>query len=306
MHYEIVTVTPELAKEWLQVAKINRKIRPGYIEFLRKEIEQGRWEFTAEAIRFDVNGDLIDGQHRLNAIIQANSPVTLLIVRGLSPKVFYKIDTGMNRTLADTTGVPAKLVQIYSVLLDVSRGSGLRKSSNDILVMHQYLGAIALSLLQHSGANRKFYGAAPMRAAAVLSIKAGQPKDYVLALYKNLVAHQYSNIPPIAEVLTRQYEDNRIRLGKYRAGESSSRVAVFLLGMYIYDESNRDRKQLLIERKRDHYLDLCRHIVTETLSIDVPHLGAESAEKKYKRTLRENTKLREALVQKREIDDQGD
>lgn len=306
MKSEIITVSPEMAKQWLSKVKVNRKMRIKYVDFLSEEIKKGRFIYTGDPIRFDIEGYLIDGQHRLSAIIQSNIPVTLSVIEGLSPDSFYKIDTGISRSLSDTTGISQKLVEIYGVLLDVARGSAtFRKSSNDLLMLHHHLGAIGLLILQNSY-NRKFYASAPMKAATVLSIKTGQPKEFVLKLYRNLVTHQYSDIPPVAEVLTRRYEDASPRLFKGKVGRSSLRIERFLLGMYIYDENNSNRKKILLEDKREYYLGLCRHTVIEALSVDVPHLGAENPEKVKERLLKENIKLKEKLVQRREVQERPD
>jgi len=65
-----------------------------------------KWKENGESIKFQqANGDgierLLDGQHRLAAVIRINKPIKMLVVRNLPPEVFYTIDAGRKRTAAD-------------------------------------------------------------------------------------------------------------------------------------------------------------------------------------------------------------
>ncbi|GGQ53922.1 hypothetical protein GCM10010195_06630 [Kitasatospora griseola] len=64
-------------------------------------IIRGEWKLTHQGIAFDENGALVDGQHRLHAIIEANVSVKMLVVYGLSEDVFPVLDSGKSRSAAD-------------------------------------------------------------------------------------------------------------------------------------------------------------------------------------------------------------
>lgn len=302
----LITVTPEIAKEWLGKKTENRKIRIGYVEALSRAIEEGHFLYTGDPIKFDINGNLMDGQHRLSAIVKSNMPLSLEVIEGLPPETYHVIDMGMSRTLADSTGLNnTKLVQIYSVMLDVLRGSSLRKTAFDILALNEDLGVIALALLQHCGTNRKFFGSASIRAAAVIAIKSGQPQDYVFKVYKNLI--YFHDDPPLVGVLHRYYNDHPMRLMRQKVGESTTRIRAFVLGMCVFDKSNQERRNLInISNKREnYYLSLCKNIVISSLSIEVPKLS-NVTDRKYEQVLKENIKLKEKLIYRREINDLSD
>lgn len=61
----------------------------------------GVWKMNGDTIRFNGNGDLIDGQHRLNACVQAAQPFDTYVVRGLEHDSFDTIDQGKKRTIGD-------------------------------------------------------------------------------------------------------------------------------------------------------------------------------------------------------------
>lgn len=102
MKAEVITITPELASNMLMMNKTNRSINKDRVLFYKKIIEKGDWMLNGESIKFSINGDLIDGQHRLNAIISAKRPIETLVISGLDHDAFKTIDTGKTRSAGDT------------------------------------------------------------------------------------------------------------------------------------------------------------------------------------------------------------
>lgn len=58
-----------------------------------------QWLCTGQPIVIDSHGDVIDGQHRLLAVILADVCVRYLVVEGIDPSARMAIDTGLTRTL---------------------------------------------------------------------------------------------------------------------------------------------------------------------------------------------------------------
>src|SRR5207302_6854563 len=102
---EIVTITPELAQEWLDRGGTNRKITRRRIEAMTAAIQHGEWRLTGEAIKLDADGRVRDGQNRLHAIVEAGIPVRSVVARGVSEEAFDVMDTGRPRTAADVLGI---------------------------------------------------------------------------------------------------------------------------------------------------------------------------------------------------------
>ena len=50
---EIMTITPELAQEWLDRGGNNRKVTRRRIEAMTAAIQRGEWQLTGEAIKLD-------------------------------------------------------------------------------------------------------------------------------------------------------------------------------------------------------------------------------------------------------------
>lgn len=102
MQTEILFVTPEVASKWLESrSEDQRRVSDIHVTFLAREIEEGRWELNGDAIRFDDSGRLVDGQHRLEAVVRANKGIKTLVVRNLSHTAMAVIDTGKRRNISD-------------------------------------------------------------------------------------------------------------------------------------------------------------------------------------------------------------
>jgi hypothetical protein len=99
--FEFKEVSPEYAQELLNLSLGNRKLSEDYILSLAVAMETGKWVSEASEIVLDEDNALIDGHHRLNAIIAYGKPVTLAIKRGVPAQARGVIDTGRGRNIAD-------------------------------------------------------------------------------------------------------------------------------------------------------------------------------------------------------------
>lgn len=98
---ELVTVTPELAEEWLGKNTRNRPLRHAKIDQYARDMAAGRWQVTGEAIKFGTDGRLLDGQNRLHAVIKSGATVQLLVVYGVNPSAQDVMDSGAARAASD-------------------------------------------------------------------------------------------------------------------------------------------------------------------------------------------------------------
>lgn len=132
--FGIETVTPKLASAWLKLNRQNRPLARGTVRNYADEIRAGHWMLNGEAIKFDWNGHLVDGQHRLGAIVMAEMPIATLVIRGLDPEAFKTIDTGKVRSSADVLALrgikyAGELATAYRLLY---RYMGLGRSKSRI------------------------------------------------------------------------------------------------------------------------------------------------------------------------------
>lgn len=100
-HHEIVNVSPEMAKEWLKQNTCNRPLNTPTAKLYAQDMRAGRWVYNGEDLIFADDGALLNGQHRLTAIIIAETAVTMGIKRGLPRASFATMDAGRARTAGD-------------------------------------------------------------------------------------------------------------------------------------------------------------------------------------------------------------
>lgn len=91
-HTQIIDLTPDLAEECLLANTHNRPIRERHVEKLTGAIQRGEWKFNGDSIRFDKHGTLLDGQHRLWAVVMSGATVRVVLAVGLEPEVQLTID----------------------------------------------------------------------------------------------------------------------------------------------------------------------------------------------------------------------
>jgi hypothetical protein len=99
----VEVVTPELARFWLEHHnKINRPVRSKKVAEYGRQMVEKEFLTTGEPIIFDWDEQMVNGQHRLLALVETGLTLTFVVVRGVDPAVRDVVDTGIKRTLGDT------------------------------------------------------------------------------------------------------------------------------------------------------------------------------------------------------------
>lgn len=122
LDYEVIDVGPEGARAMLEQNSHNRTMRPEYVRKLAAAMERGEWTVNGEPVQIAEDGTLLNGQHRLNAIVESGVTVPLLVIRGLPISSQMTMDTGLRRNLSDvlalhgeseTANLGAMLAMLY-------------------------------------------------------------------------------------------------------------------------------------------------------------------------------------------------
>jgi hypothetical protein len=151
MTFELETIDREKAQEYIGKNVANRPPSKAHLDLLIGRQKRGEWKTNGDSIRFDTDGNLRDGQHRLHMVMLTGMPIEAVVIRGIDPESFDTLDTGKNRSIFDVLSIrkepEAKLLSLalpwtYRYLYD--RMSGRIES-------HQLLLAV---LEDHQGLHK--------------------------------------------------------------------------------------------------------------------------------------------------------
>lgn len=100
---QFMTITPALAQVWYEARNpANRAISKATIKSYSTDLQSGSFILNpADAICFDWNAVLINGQHRLKSCIDTGISFDALVVFNCDPDSFRVMDSGRKRTSAD-------------------------------------------------------------------------------------------------------------------------------------------------------------------------------------------------------------
>ena len=102
---EVEEITPVRAEQYLDTMRANRKLSSQRVSQLANQMREGLWVFDGSPIRFNEDGELVDGQHRMWAIIESERPAEFLVLRGVNRKAMATMDTGKSRSFSDILGL---------------------------------------------------------------------------------------------------------------------------------------------------------------------------------------------------------
>lgn len=102
MRATVEWIGPPEARKYLAENYANRNLMTPYVQQLTGAMERGEWVENGEPVQFDLKGNLINGQHTLNAIVASGYGGWFVVVRGLAvQKAQETVDMGRIRKLRD-------------------------------------------------------------------------------------------------------------------------------------------------------------------------------------------------------------
>lgn len=255
-----MTVTPQVAKEFLSKNTDNRHQRGWWVSCLAKAIKRGDWIPTHQGVAFSKSGKLIDGQHRLEAIVESNMPVEMLVVTDVRDDAYKVLDNGIKRTLADLTGINVRTTEVCRILARLVYGGNSVTSAEECLEIYNTgVGEVSDNLVEYCGKQIKVYSSAPMRTAAVCLILDGYNQNYIKELYSNLCHQQFNELPNVAQNFIRQVTDGRVN-----ANNKSNLLA---RGLKVFNPEFKDVSRLQISDSEETAANAyCRTVVRNLLT----------------------------------------
>jgi hypothetical protein len=94
---KIVTITPDDALDLLLLNEDNRPVSQTKVNQYAADIKAGRWTMNGETIKVARDGQLNDGQHRLEAVLIAGKPIETAMIYGVDRDTRLTVDQGRAR-----------------------------------------------------------------------------------------------------------------------------------------------------------------------------------------------------------------
>ena len=202
-------VTPEMAERWLSMNTNNRPLRSWWVNEIANAIRRGEFQFTHQGIAFDTNRVLIDGQHRLAAIVQSGIAVTMMVSWDAPPESFQALDIGQKRSVSFLINKPSYIVSVSRALLAIAAGdihARLSCSAAQINMAAEKLDLLNDPIMQINVRYRRRHIAAAPVTVAALTVARMHPQDShkIAAAYEAASQLDFKSMPPSVQALWTQ------------------------------------------------------------------------------------------------------
>lgn len=243
-HFKITTrvemITPEMAKAYISnVHPDQRRLRPNSVRAYAEIMKRGDWILVPDGIAFDTDGFLIQGNHRLNALIAANVTLPFNVTRN-APKMAYSVlDRGLIRSASDALGVERKKLEIATTLIRIALNPHVAKDIQQIKKYYSRLEAPINIVFSSITAMNGRGASAPVRTAVVARFICGENLEWMSGAYATIAKQRFEHMTPIQAAYWRKEIAGQF-------GGGNGQLHRFVAGLKIFDKSRQSATKLYI------------------------------------------------------------
>lgn len=205
MKTDTAYITPQAAKTMLANNKLNRKVNVSAVEKYARDMKAGKWQLTHQGILIGRGGRVIDGQHRLMAIVRSGCAQHMLVSHdeNIESPLGVNVDVGHKRDSAFILGVSKQLAAISAFALNITTIN--RNPSADDLAPICELFSVPLEIL--TGGNKtsaRGVTGSGVLLAGVTRILLGEEPEYISKTFRAMVFSKFSELSPLAASFYKQ------------------------------------------------------------------------------------------------------
>lgn len=255
--FSIETITPNVAQNILDHKNYgNRKIRPSVVERYARIMLAGDWHLSPEAIVISKTGRLLNGQHRLSAVVKSGVTVQFLTIRGPADNVFSVLDRGAIRSTADALSSDRAATEVAKLFIRVTTGQG-SASVNDFEVARvlQKISSVHADLISFCNTRAVTFTSAPFRLAAIARVMRGDSREYVFGLYRNLALADIDALPRIGVSAVKAQ-----LTGRFPAGGASVQLEWLGYAWGLFDQMKQHNDRAQRPRTRDFVREIAHAV----------------------------------------------
>jgi D-Tyr-tRNAtyr deacylase len=167
MHTTEELISPAMAEKWLEKNLSNRVLRATTVALYARQMTAGQWLLTHQGICLDATGNLVDGQHRLSAVVKAGVAVWMMVSRMDTEHTARSLplDLGVKRTFSDLLNLSAQEISTVRLIVELTLGGRTRPSMEDTAKLCKAVRHVFEHMDRHV-----MNATAPFRVGVALSI----------------------------------------------------------------------------------------------------------------------------------------
>jgi hypothetical protein len=122
-------ITPEIAEHFLAMNR-NRRLRNDHVKKLANDMRNGYWSECIDPIYFLTDGSLVEGQHRLRAVIASGTTQRFYVAHDVTPEQMFNDKSALPRSIGGKSILAGKPVILTSKRQAVARAVEFGDTSN--------------------------------------------------------------------------------------------------------------------------------------------------------------------------------
>jgi hypothetical protein len=239
----IANVSPQLATELLKTNSINRTLRRGVVKKYALSMRSGNWQLSPDPICVDSKGILLNGQHRLHAVIEAAKTIPMLLMNGIKRETFAVMDRGAPRNFSDALGIDRKLAEVARLYASIFSMTNIGASA-----IPDYMVKEAAELLQDTHdllprSTTKVFRSAPFRLAACCRMLLDPScEGYVVGQYIALCHADFDSMTPATKAVAAA-----VMSGRLSACGGDHQRSLFARAWVMFDQSKQNNAKVQIK-----------------------------------------------------------
>lgn len=259
MKTEIRIITPADAAMLLEGNTGNRPVRPSRVAMLADAIKRGEWMLTHQGIAIAGSGRILDGQHRLLAIIKSGISVQIAVTTGVNEAAFSAIDVHDKRTNADALQMPKHQVEAARFILD---SLSIKPTIGQIGEVAREISSESDDLHAFCNHRGKIFSSVAFRVAAMVYIrKGGEYRTHALHSYRRLATADTSGFTPIEHSIFKQS-----LIGKMNNSGGTHRFSNFCRALTAYNKDSANLTRVYIRDDRAEYVEAIKTLIPEFIA----------------------------------------
>ena len=265
--FTLELITPLKAAMFLENNSHNRKLNEKQVSLLASDMVSGNWRLTHQAIAIDADGELIDGQHRLRAVLKSNAAVNMYVARyeGSESVMALPIDLHKKRSQVDILKCDHRYVEVVNTIFWVTcqRAATVAETAIAIERMEPHI-----TTLHEMVAKRpKVRGSAGVRTGVLFRMLSNPMNSQVYAeLYRDFCLLNFDGLNHSMHAFVKTCE---LSASEFTAGQNG-RNALLARTVYAFDLKEQGRKIIRISKDCQHeIIEMVRQFFRNLLNDEI-------------------------------------